>query len=93
MHSPRSLFGFDFVVFEGEEHDWARENEKLAGYYGSADVRLSLLRSQSLALCYISSLAASFVGVIALRFPSQPPERGMLRGLAVARSAVHFTYS
>ncbi|GFX71991.1 hypothetical protein TNCV_3330951 [Trichonephila clavipes] len=32
MHSPRSLFGFDFVVFEGGEqkHPVERESEKLA---------------------------------------------------------------
>ncbi|GFV57079.1 hypothetical protein TNCV_2932021 [Trichonephila clavipes] len=33
MHSPRSLFGFDFVVFEGgeEKHPVERASEKLAG--------------------------------------------------------------
>ncbi|GFW22889.1 hypothetical protein TNCV_2381081 [Trichonephila clavipes] len=33
MHSPRSLFGFDFVVFEGGEqkHPVERANDKLAG--------------------------------------------------------------
>ncbi|GFT75274.1 hypothetical protein TNCV_950921 [Trichonephila clavipes] len=34
MHSPRSLFGFDFVVFEGGEqkHPVERESDKLAGF-------------------------------------------------------------
>ncbi|GFU56448.1 hypothetical protein TNCV_2609681 [Trichonephila clavipes] len=33
MHSPRSLFGFDFVVFEGGEQKphVERKNDKLAG--------------------------------------------------------------
>ncbi|GFT80800.1 hypothetical protein TNCV_2714411 [Trichonephila clavipes] len=33
MHSPRFLFGFDFVVFEGGEqkHPVERKSEKLAG--------------------------------------------------------------
>ncbi|GFT83054.1 hypothetical protein TNCV_3464951 [Trichonephila clavipes] len=33
MHSPRSLFGFDFVVFEGGEqkHPAERASDKLAG--------------------------------------------------------------
>ncbi|GFV01481.1 hypothetical protein TNCV_2960751 [Trichonephila clavipes] len=33
MHSPRFLFGIDFVVFEGGEqkHPVERESEKLAG--------------------------------------------------------------
>ncbi|GFU09707.1 hypothetical protein TNCV_5027381 [Trichonephila clavipes] len=33
MHSPRSLFGFDFVVFEGGEqkHPVERASDKLAG--------------------------------------------------------------
>ncbi|GFW99397.1 hypothetical protein TNCV_3006991 [Trichonephila clavipes] len=33
MHSPHFLFGFDFVVFEGEKqkHPVEKESEKLAG--------------------------------------------------------------
>ncbi|GFU95082.1 hypothetical protein TNCV_4138661 [Trichonephila clavipes] len=49
-------------------------HDSLDCYYCYADMRLPLLRSKPLLPCSnISSLAASFVRVIALCFPSQPP--------------------
>ncbi|GFW10432.1 hypothetical protein TNCV_5097831 [Trichonephila clavipes] len=82
MHSPHSLFGFDFVVFEGGEQKPSveRANDKLAGKYnGSADMCLLPLRSQRLVSLLSLPLSSESLPSASLRSHLEENAKGGLQ--------------